>query len=48
MEKWPRPLAAMFLTKQNSLKEFERESIGKNFYEKKIEIPLPVLEKKIF
>ena len=48
MEKWPRPLAAMFFNETNFLKEFERQSIDKHFCEKKIGIPLPVSEKKIF
>ena len=42
------PLAAMFFTKSNSLKEFERQFIEKYFCENKIEIRLPVSEKNFF
>jgi len=42
------PSGRVFLTKSNSFKEFERQSIEKYFCEIKNEIQQPVSEKKIF
>ena len=48
MEKWPRPLAAMFFNETKFFEGIERQSIDKHFYEKKIGIQQSVSEKKIF
>ena len=45
MEKWPRPLAAMFFNETKFFEEFEIQSIDKHFYDKKKWIQLPVSEK---